>query len=265
MKFIVCVKQVPDTSEVEMNEETGTIIREGVPTTLNPFDEFALNEAVRIREQIGGEITALSMGPPQVEEALRKCLAIGADRAVLLTDSAFAGSDTWSTSYTLAEAIKVLGEFDLIYCGQQAVDGDTAQVGPELARLLGIPQLTYVEKIEELNEDYIICKKEVDEGYQRIKSSLPALVACMPAPDFQTRIPNVMDVMKAKKKSLLTWGKDDLAGDPEEYGLEGSPTQVIKVYPPPQTGEGIKIQESPEESAKKIYEFLDARGGGLIC
>ena len=260
MNFIVCVKQVPDTTEVEVDRESGTIIREGVPSILNPFDEFALNEAIRVKEKTGGRITVLSMGPPQANEALRKCLAIGADEAILLTDPAFAGSDTWATSYTLARAIEKLGKYDLIFCGQQATDGDTAQVGPELARQLAIPQVTYVESIEEIDDGAVICKKETDGGYQRVRSGLPALLAFISTPAFEPKIPSIMEVMGAKSKTLSQWGFDDLEDEDGDYGLDGSPTQVIRVYSPPKRGEGIKIEETPEVAVDRLIEYLESEG-----
>jgi len=260
MDFIVCVKQVPDTTEVEVDRESGTIIREGVPSILNPFDEFALNEAIRMKERTGGRITVLSMGPPQAREALRKCLAIGADEAILLTDKAFAGSDTWATSFTLARAVEKLGKYDIIFCGQQATDGDTAQVGPELARQLNLPQMTYVERIEEIDERTVTCKKETDGGYQRMKSRLPALLAFISTPDFEPKIPNIREVMEAKRKTLSQWGVEELEDKDGDYGLDGSPTQVIRVFAPPQRGEGVMIEESPDTAVDKLIEYLESEG-----
>ncbi len=264
MRFIVLVKQVPDTTEVEVDEETGTIIREGVPSVLNAFDEFALNVAVDWKEKMEEdvEIVAITMGPPQAKEALNKCLAIGADKAILLTDRVFAGADTWATAVTLGKAIKELGGADVIFAGQEASDGNTAQVGPEVAAQSGIPQLTFVADIEEINndEEYIVCKKETDEGHVMIKSELPALLACMPAPGFEPKIPNVRDIMKAKKKPTEEWTFEDLEGDEDEYGLEGSESVVIKTYSPPPKGEGIKIDEDPETSVEKLVDYMDEEG-----
>jgi electron transfer flavoprotein beta subunit len=260
MDFIVCVKQVPDTTEVEVDRESGTIMREGVPSILNPFDEFALNEAIRVKEKTGGRITVLSMGPPQAQEALRKCLAIGADEAILLTDRAFAGSDTWATSFTLARAIEKIGNYDLIFCGQQATDGDTAQVGPELARQLNVPQMTYVESVEDIDDGAVICKKETDGGYQRVKCGLPALLAFISTPAFEPKIPSIMEVMGAKSKTLSQWGMDELGDEDGDYGLDGSPTQVIRIYAPPERGEGVRIEEPPEVAADKLIEYLESEG-----
>ena len=260
MKIVVCVKQVPDTMEVEVDRKSGTIIREGVPSILNPFDEFALNEALRLREKTEAKLIVISMGPPQAEKALRKCLAIGADEAILLSDRAFAGSDTWATSYTLGRALKSIGEIDIVLCGQQAIDGDTAQVGPELAQQLGFSQLTYVEGIEDVGESGVTCRKETGDGYVRIRSQIPALIACQPTPDFEPRIPGIRDVLKAKKKPLKSWGLEDIGGDPGGFGLEGSPTQVIRSYPPPKREKGIVIEGDPESSARKLISLLEGEG-----
>jgi len=264
VKFVVLIKQVPDTTEVEVDEETGTIIREGVPSTLNAFDEFALNVAVEIKEQREEEveIVALSMGPPQAEEALNKCLAIGADRAILLTDRAFAGADTWATAVTLSRALKKIGNVDLIFAGQEASDGNTAQVGPEVAAHRGLPQVTYVSEIENLDPEKgnVICKKETDEGHVRIKSDMPAILACMPDPGFEPKIPNIREIMKAKKKSKEQWGIEELGGKEDDYGLEGSESVVIDTYSPPPKGEGIKIEEEPEKSVDELLKFLDKEG-----
>ncbi|MFP4001723.1 MAG: electron transfer flavoprotein subunit beta/FixA family protein [Thermoplasmata archaeon] len=264
MKFVVLVKQVPDTTEVEVDEETGTIIRDGVPSTLNSFDEFALNLAVGLKEDIEEEveIIALTMGPPQAEEALNKCKAIGADKAVLLTDKEFAGADTWATAVTLSRALKNIGDYDLIFAGQEASDGNTAQVGPEVAAHQGIPQLTYVSEIEEFipEEENIICKKETDEGHVKIKSNIPVLLACMPKPGFEPKIPNVREIMKAKKKPTEEWGLEELSGDREDYGLDGSESVVIETYSPPPKGEGIKVDDEPEVAVDKLIDFLDEEG-----
>lgn len=264
MRFVVLVKQVPDTTEVEVDEETGTIIREGVPSILNAFDEFAINVAVAQKHNLDEdvEIIAVTMGPPQAKEALQKCLAIGADRAILLTDKVFAGADTWATAVTLARAIKNLDGADMIFAGQEASDGNTAQVGPEVAAHLGIPQLTYVSEVEEIDagEDSIVCKKETDEGHVRIRSELPTVAAFMPKPGFEPKIPNVKDIMKAKKKPLEEWTHEDLGGESDEYGLEGSESVVIETYSPPTKGEGIKIDEEPEEAVKKLIDYMDEEG-----
>lgn len=262
MRFVVCVKQVPDTTEVEVDEETGTIIREGVPSVLNAFDEFALNLAVELKERADEEveIIVLSMGPPQAQKALNKCLAIGADKAILLTDRAFAGADTWATAVTLARAIKKIGGVDVIFSGQEASDGNTAQVGPEVSAHLGVPQITFVSEVEELTNKDIKTKKETDEGFVRMGCSLPVLIACMPTPGFEPKIPNVRDIMKAKKKPYEEWTYEDLGGEKDEYGLEGSESVVIKTYSPPPKGEGVIIDDEPETAVQKLLDFMEDEG-----
>ena len=261
MKFIVCVKQVPDTTEVEVDKERGTIIRDGVPSILNPFDEFALNVAIKVKEMVDeAHIVAISMGPPQAEQALKKCLAIGADEAILLSDRAFAGSDTWATSLTLAKAVNTHGEADIIFCGQQAIDGDTAQVGPELAQHLGISHISYAEEILELDKRSVVCRKETDEGYIRIKSKLPVVIACLATSDFEPRIPNIRDIFKAKKKPLHIWDADRIGGETEKFGLDGSLTQVVRSYAPSERGECIMVEGTPELALTKIMEYLSDQG-----
>lgn len=255
-----CVKQVPEIEEAKIDEESGTLVREGVPNVLNPFDEFALNVAVDVQEMIDKEveIIAISMGPPQAEEALRKCLAIGADKAILLTDKAFAGADTWATSLALSKAIEKVGDVDIVFCGQETLDGSTAQVGPEIAGLLSLPLVTYVEDVEEMNpqEKFLISRKEVDEGYVRVKSKLPCLLTCLTPPDFEPRIPKVTDIMKAKKKPLVKWDHNAIGEKPGNLGIQGSRSLVTKVYPPKREKKGIKIDKPPEEAVEKILEFL---------
>ena len=175
MRVIVCVKQVPDTAEVRINPETNTLMRDGVPSIINPYDMHAIEAGLYIREKAGGKVTVVTMGPPQAETALREAISMGADDAVLLTDRAFAGSDTWATAYTLAKAVEHLGA-DVILCGKQAIDGDTAQVGPEMAEFLDIPHIAYVRKIEEIEDNRIVVQRLMDDGYDVIESSLPVLL-----------------------------------------------------------------------------------------
>ncbi|MEA3298474.1 MAG: electron transfer flavoprotein subunit beta/FixA family protein [Chloroflexota bacterium] len=259
MKHVVCVKQVPDTTEVKVDEKTGTICREGVASVLNPFDEFALNEALRVKGE-GDEVIVVTMGPPQAEEALKKCLAIGADQAILLCDRAFAGADTMATSFALVKAIQKIGQVDMIFCGQETLDGGTAQVGPEIARQMGFSQATYVEAVEQIKGKFAICRKETDDGYERIRARLPLVVACLPSPDFNPTIPSVMDIIAAKRKVMTTWTAEDIGGGAEQFGLAGSPTQVVKSYPPPKKGQGVVIQESPGDSVQRILELISDKG-----
>ncbi|MFQ5979334.1 MAG: electron transfer flavoprotein subunit beta/FixA family protein [Candidatus Heimdallarchaeota archaeon] len=259
--ILVFVKQVPEITDIKVDPETGTLIREGVPSILNPFDEYAVEEGLRIREKHGGEVTVISMGPPQAAEAIRKCLAMGADHGILLTDRAFAGADTWATSLTLAEMARKL-KYDLIICGKQAIDGDTAQVGPEIAEHLGIPQITYAQKVElDPERNRATVQRETEDGYEVIEAKLPLLLTAIKGLN-EPRIPSLMGIMKAKKKEIQTVTNADLGLDSELIGLNGSPTQVVKVFPP-QTrkgGEKTEALEDPSVGVNRIVEFLGKEG-----
>jgi len=259
MRIIVCVKQVPEITEVKIDPVTHTLVREGVPSILNPFDEFAVEEALRIREKHGGEVTVLTMGPPQAKEALVKCLAMGADRAILLTDRAFAGADTWATAYTLSLAIKRL-EYDMILCGKQAIDGDTAQVGPELAENLGIPQITFVKKVEvDEKTKKVVVHRETEDGYEVIECRLPALLTAIKGLN-EPRLPSLMGIMSATKKEIKTVTAADLAVRVEELGLKGSFTEVVEVFAPEPRKKGAVVTEpDPDLAARRILEFLKAQ------
>ncbi len=257
MKIIACVKQVPDTTEVKVDPKTHTLIRDGVPSILNPYDHYAIEESVRIKEESGeGSVTVITMGPPQARSALMRCLALGADEAILISDKTFAGSDTWATAYTLSLAIKKLGTFDLVFCGQQAIDGDTAQVGPELAQQLGIPQITYVEKIELSDKQKLTIHKQTDVGYHILEASKPVLLSLLPPTSFQPEHPPMSSILKAKKKPYNVWDAKTLGGDSSRFGLEGSFTQVIKTYTPPPRCECEIIEGDVKESAKELSKIL---------
>ena len=197
MNIIVCIKQVPDTANVKIDPQTNTLIREGVESIINPFDMYAIEEAVRTKEKLGGSVLAVTMGPPQADAALREAISMGVDEAVLVSDRAFAGSDTWATSYTLACAIKKIGKFDIIFCGKQAADGDTAQVGPGVSMHLDIPQVTYVKKIEEVTPDHARVERMTEEGYEVIEVPLPVLFTVVKEIN-EPRIPSLKGKMRAK-------------------------------------------------------------------
>ena len=254
MNIIVCLKQVPDTAEIKINPETNTLMREGVPSIINPFDLHALEAGIQIREQLGGKVTVLSMGPPQAETALREAVAIGADEAVLLSDKAFAGSDTWATSYTLAKAIDKLGA-DIIFCGKQAIDGDTAQVGPETAEFLDIPHIAYVRKIEQVTDDSIRVQRLMDEGYDVVKSSLPVLLTVVKELN-QPRMPSLKGKMTARKAEVKKMGMSDIEADESRLGLKGSPTQVRNIFAPEARTERKMIEGNPEEQVDNLIKEL---------
>jgi electron transfer flavoprotein beta subunit len=257
LDIIVCIKQVPGTNEVKMNKETNTIIREGVEAIINPFDVYALEEGVRIREALGGKVTVMSMGIPAVADLLKETIALGADETVLLSDRAFAGADTWATSYALAMGIKKLGAYDLVICGKQAIDGDTAQVGPSLAEKLGIPHTTYVRKIEEIREGYIRCERMTEDGYEVIEMPLPAVITVVKEIN-EPRLPSLKGMMRSKKAEVPVWTVDDIGADPALCGLKGSPTQVIHTFVPVHDVKSEMITGEPAEQAKVLADRLMA-------
>ncbi|TEB07906.1 Acryloyl-CoA reductase electron transfer subunit gamma [Pelotomaculum schinkii] len=230
VEIVVCVKQVPDTTEVKIDPVKNTLIRDGVPSIVNPTDECAAEAAIRVKEQYGGKVTVLAMGPPMAATALRKCLAMGADEAVLISDFAFAGADTWATSYSLAKAIEHVGKPDIIFCGKQAIDGDTGQVGPGIAEHLGLPQTTYVQKIREVHDDYLVVERAYEGGFEVIKVKLPAVITVDKS--IEPRYPSVKGSIKASRAEIKTWNAKDINASPEKTGLNGSTTQVAQVFNP---------------------------------
>lgn len=255
MNIIVCIKQVPETTEVRINPQDNTLIREGVKSIINPFDMYAIEEAVRLKEKFGGKITVITMGPPQADAALREAISLGVDDAILVCDRAFAGSDTWATSYTLASAIKKIGGFDLIICGKQASDGDTAQVGPGISAHLDIPQVTYVKKIEEANGSKLRVERLMEEGFEIIETPIPCLLTVVKEIN-EPRLPSLKGMMRSRSAKILVWTQKELGLDPQNIGLCGSPTQVVKIFTPaPRIGGQIFHGES-QELAEKLVELL---------
>jgi len=255
MNIIVCIKQVPETTEVRINPETNTLMREGVKAIINPFDMYAIEEAVRLKERFGGKISVVTMGPPQAEQDLREAISMGADLGDLVCDRAFAGSDTWATSYTLAGAIKKLGAFDLIICGKQASDGDTAQVGPGISTHLNIPQVTYVKKVEEVTVGSMRLERMLEEGYEIIEAPLPALLTVVKEIN-EPRIPSLKGLMRAKSAKITTFTQKELDLDPQQIGLCGSPTQVIKIFTPAPRVGGQILKGEIGEIAKQLVELI---------
>jgi electron transfer flavoprotein beta subunit len=231
MNIVVCLKQVPGTTEVKINPETNTLIRQGIKNIINPFDSYALEEGVRLKEKQGGKVTVISMGPPQAADMLKEAISLGADEAVLLSDGAFAGADTWATAYTLSATIKKIAQVDIVICGRQSTDGDTGQVGPEMAEMLGIPFLAYVSNIEEITPGQIKIKRMIDEGHEIIKSPLPAVITVTKEINIP-RLPSLRGIMKSKSAKIPTWTLQDLGADPGKVGLPGSFTKVVKIFTP---------------------------------
>jgi len=260
MNIIVCIKQVPDTTNVRIDPETNTLIRSGVQSIINPFDMYAIEEAVRLKEKFGGMVTVITMGPPQAEDALREAISLGADEAVLISDRAFAGSDTWATSYTLSRAIQKIGKFDLIICGKQAIDGDTAQVGPGIAAFLDIPQITFVKKIEDIKDSFVRADRMTEEGYDIVESPLPCLITVVKEIN-EPRLPSLKGKMKAKKIEVKKLEAKDLDADPDSLGLKGSPTKVLKIFTPPPRKGGQILEGEAKDVCGKLVELLK----GEIC
>ena len=259
MKIVVCIKQVPDTTEVRINPETNTLIREGVESIINPFDLYALEEGIRIKEKTNGEVIALTMGPPQAENALRDAIALGCDSGILLTDRSFAGADTWATSYTLSRGIRRIGEVDLIICGKQAIDGDTAQVGPGIAEMLDIPCITYVKKIDEIDGEHIRARRMMEGGHHLIEGSLPALITVVKEIN-EPRMPSLRGKMRAKKEEIIRYSAADIACEVDRIGQMGSPTVVEKIFAPPARDKGMMIKGEPPAAAAKLVSELKAKG-----
>ena len=254
MKIIVCIKQVPDTTEVKIDQKTGTLIREGIPSIINPDDKAGIEAAARLKEIYGGNVTVLSMGPPQADFALAEAYSMGADRVILLTDKAFAGSDTLATSIALAYALKKLN-YDLIICGRQAIDGDTAQVGPQIAEHLGLPQVSYVTEILK-DEDSLIVKKVCEDCAQKIKVKMPCLITVlreMNTPRYMT-ISRIFDIYR--ESGIEKWSIKDIELSPDSTGLKASPTQVKKTLNKGAKSAGKVIETDPQTSADLIIEKL---------
>ena len=256
MNIIVCIKQVPNTTDVRIDPVTNTLIRDGVDSVINPFDAYAIEEAVRLKERSGAKVTALTMGPPQAENALKEAISLGCDDAVLVSDRKFAGSDTWATSYTLAAAIKKIGAYDIIICGKQASDGDTAQVGPGISTHLNIPQITYAKKIEvSASGDSAKAERMTEEGYDILETPLPCLFTVVK--EINTpRLPSLRGLMKAKSAKITKWSAEDLEADPALLGLDGSPTRVVKIFTPAPRKGGELLKGDTADISRELVELL---------
>jgi len=258
MNIIVCIKQVPDTTQVQIDPETNTLKREGVESIINPFDTYAIEAGVRLKEKYEGKVTVITMGPPQAEAVLREAISLGCDEGILISDRAFAGADTLATGYTLAMAIKKVGDFDFIICGKQASDGDTAQVGPGIATQLDIPQVTYVKKIEDIKDGKAIVERMTEEGYDIIETSLPCLLTVVKELN-EPRLPSLKGKMKAKKAEITSWKAIDLDVEEARLGLSGSPTWVGSVFTPPARPKGKMFEGEADESTTELVNILKDR------
>jgi len=257
MNIIVLVKQVPDTSDVKLDPKTGNLLREGIESILNPDDRHALEAAVSLKGAKGGKVTAVSMGPPQAIDALSEALALGADEGILLTDQAFAGADTWATSSTLGRAIEKIGPYDLIFCGRQAIDGDTAQIGPQVAAYLDVPQLTYVSDIEKVTKRAVTVKRRMEDGYERVRCTLPALLTVIGELNTPRR-PHVSRLIDAcmEKAPIKIWNAADIGVQTRDVGLEGSLTHVIQTFAPKFKRKGEMLEGDVNDMVHRLVRNL---------
>jgi len=255
VKIIVPIKQVPETSAVKMDPETGTMIREGVEAIINPLDLYGIELAIQLREQFGGEVTAVSMGPPKAAKALREAVAMGCDGGVLLSDRAFAGADTWATGYVLARAIARLGDFDLVICGERATDGDTGQVGPGIASFLDLPVASYVGKVDGVEDGRIRVHRLVEDGYEVLKLDLPAVLTVVKEVS-DPRLPTLRGKQKAKKTDVPVWTAETVEAEQGCTGLDGSPTRVVKIHRPKVARQCRKVVATDEETTNEAVDGL---------
>ena len=256
MNIIVCIKQVPGTTEIKIDPKTNTLVREGVKAIVNPFDAYALEEGVRLKERYGGKVTVITMGPPQADEALRETISLGADEVILLSDRAFAGSDTWATSYVLSKAVAKVAQYDIVICGRQTLDGDTGQVGPELSEMLKITFVSYVSKIEEIKDKHIRVQRMIEEGHEVVESTLPAVITVVKEINVP-RLPSLRGSMKAKAAKIPVWTAADINAEPERAGIPGSPTRVAKIFFPKREHKSEMLRGTLEEQINQLCERLD--------
>jgi electron transfer flavoprotein beta subunit len=257
MKIIVLVKQVPDTTEVKLDPKTGNLIREGIESIINPDDRHAIEAALQLKERYGGKVMVLSMGPPQAIDVISESIGMGADEGFLLSDKAFAGADTWATSITLGKAVEKIGAYDLILCGRQAIDGDTAQIGPQVAEHLGLPQVTYVFHIEQIKGKKLVAKRRLEDGYERIQCSLPALLTVIGEMNVP-RFPSMDRLIDAcmERAPITVWNAADIGVMTRDVGLEGSLTHVIKTFVPKSKREGEILEGTTRETVGNLLDKL---------
>ena len=256
MNIVVCIKQVPDTTEIKIDPVKNTLIRTGVPSIMNPFDKNALETGLSLKDRYGGKVTVISMGPPQAQQVIREAFAMGADGGTLLSDRKFGGADVLATSYTLAQGIKSCGDFDLILCGKQTTDGDTAQVGPEISEWLNIPSVADVVKINQIDEDGITVSMDLPEEVEVAKVQFPCLLA-VDKDIFQPRLPSYVRKMNTKDREIRILSLADMDDkDAMHYGLNGSPTQVQRIFPPAVNDKKEMWDGSGEELADRLYQKI---------
>lgn len=254
MKIIVCIKQVPDTTEIKLDPVTGTLIRDGVPSIMNPDDKGGLEMALELKDKYGAHVTVITMGPPQADEILREAFAMGADRAIHLSDRKFAGADTLATSNAIAGALRML-DFDLVITGRQAIDGDTAQVGPQIAEHLDLPQVTYVEELEYDGHKLFTVKKSTEEGYQLVEVEAPCVVTVLATAN-KPRYMSVRGIVEAYDRQVEVWNYDNIRVDESKLGLNGSPTRVYKSFTKGAKAAGQIYEVEPAEAADIIIDKL---------
>jgi electron transfer flavoprotein beta subunit len=255
MNIIVCIKQVPDTTEVKIDPVSKNLVREGVKSIINPFDVYAIEEGVRLKEKFGGKVIVITMGPPQADAALREAISLGCDEAVLVSDRAFAGSDTLATSYSLSKAIEKIKDYDLVICGKQAVDGDTAQVGPGIAATLDIPQITYVRKVDEIKDRTITAERATEEGYEVVQATMPCLLTVVKEINVP-RLPSLKGKMKAKSATIQVWKAVDIGAEENRIGLKGSPTWVHTIFTPPPRPKGKVFEGEAQHSVNQLVDSI---------
>jgi electron transfer flavoprotein beta subunit len=255
LNIIIPIKQVPETSNVKMDEKTGTMIREGIQSIVNPMDLYAIETGIALKEKMGGKITVITMGPRSAAQSLKEAIAMGCDEGILISGSEFAGSDTWATSYVLSEAIKKIVNYDLILTGERATDGETGHVGPGIASFLDIPLATYTSRIIQVYPDFIIVERLVEEGYETLKLALPALLTVTKEISYP-RLPTLRGKQRARRTQIPDWSKETLGLVDSDIGLKGSPTRVIKLHVPKVTRQGTLLNAQDEESIERAVDQL---------
>lgn len=254
MKIVVCIKQVPDTTEIKLDPVTGTLIRDGVPSIMNPDDKGGLEMALQLKDKYGAQVTVVTMGPPQADDILREALAMGADRAIHLSDRKFAGADTLATSNAIAGALRML-DFDLVITGRQAIDGDTAQVGPQIAEHLGLPQVTYVEALKYDGKDTFTIRKSTEEGYEWLEVEAPCVITVLATAN-KARYMSVRGIVEAYQREVEVWNYGNIRVEEQKLGLNGSPTRVYKSFTKGAKAAGQQYELEPAEAADLIVEKL---------